>query len=124
MARIGDRRHIATGLLGCVVAIALSWLAGSAWSMPDTAAGPLGQSAVVAHHTSTDGGGWGVLHHSPGAQSPAVVHGGPLPQALAATAGLVLLLVALAVGLLQARHRRRLPTVWLPTMRGPPVVFA
>ncbi len=124
MARIRSRRHLATGVLGGVVAIALMWLAGSAWSMPDTPPGLVGASAVVAHHSGTDGGGWGVLHHNPGAQRPAVIHGGPLQGALAATAGVALLLVLLAAGLPQARHPRRLPSVWLPTTRGPPAVTA
>lgn len=125
MARTRSTRHLAKGLLGAVVAVALVWLAGSAGSIPDV--GPLGlvgQAAVASHPAGAHHHGWGVLHHRPGAQRPAVVQGGPLLGALAATAGVAVLLILLAGGLTLSRSPRRLLTVWLPTTRGPPAVAA
>jgi hypothetical protein len=125
MAGTRSTRHLASGLLGAIVAVALVWLAGSAGSMPDS--GPLGlfsPAAVATHPAGGHHDGWGVLHHRPGAQRPAVVHGGPLLGALAATAGVAVLLVLLAGGLTATRNPRRLLTVWQPTTRGPPAVAA
>jgi hypothetical protein len=125
MASTRGTRKLATGVLGAVVAVALIWLAGSTWAAADTGSpGTINPAAVIAQHAGPHGIGWGVLHHHPGVQRPAVVHGGPLPGAMAATAGIAVLLLLLATGLPQHRHPRRQHTVWLPTMRGPPAVTA
>lgn len=125
MARIRGTRHLTSGLLGAIVAVALVWLAGSAGSLPDSGPqGLFGPAAVATRPVGTHHDGWGVLHHRPGALRPAVVHGGPLLGALAATAGIAVLLVLLGAGLTPSGSPRRLLTVWLPTTRGPPAVAA